>query len=108
MMEKSWKILMEAGLPDGPPRPRPRQLDAAGLRAAVQDLVENLNLLGERSVELLWAYLSAWRHHWPRRFAEILGPVGDRCFALVEGASVDLNRYLKLRRIAIENLSGVL
>lgn len=107
-MEDSWKVLMDAGLPDGPPRPRPKHLDNHKLRAAVQHLSENFDLLGQNQIELLCAYLKGWRHHWPKRFAEILGPAGERCHQQLEDIHVDANRYLKLRRIAIENLSGAL
>ncbi len=100
---------MDAGLPDGPPRAKPRgQLDGERVKAAVRDLAEGFDQLEERQVVLLRAYLKGWRHHWPRRFSEILGQAGERCYTRVDEARVDMNRYLKLRRIAIENLSGVL
>lgn len=111
-MDASWEILKDAGLPDGAPRPRPQgPLDGKRLRAAVADLAERPESLSPRRLELLLAWLQGGYHHWPRRWAEILGPVGvrtrDRLAAAAEGV-VDPNRYLKLRRIAIENLSAVL
>ena len=107
-MKDAWKVMMESGLPDGPPRPKPTQLDAQRLKNALRQLMDEFDHLGERKQELLRAYLKGFRHHWPRRFTEILGSVGERCHARVEGTEVDPNRYLKLRRIAIANLSGIL
>lgn len=111
-MEDPWEILKNAGLPDGAARPRPQgPLDGERLRTAVADLAERREELEPRRLEPLLAWLQGGYHHWPRRFAEILGPVGacyrDRLVAAAENG-VDPNRYLKLRRIAIENLSAVL
>ncbi len=110
-MDDPWEILKDAGLPDGAARPRPQgPLDGERLRAAVANLDEHPDTLSPRRLELLLAWLQGGYHHWPRRFAEILGPVGaryrDHLAAAAENV-VDPNRYLKLRRIAIENLSAV-
>ena len=111
-MDDSWEILKAAGLPDGAARPRPRgPLDPERLRAAVEELAQRPGALPRRRLEPLLAWLQGGYHHWPRRFGEILGPLGKRYLdQLAVGAEgvVDPNRYLKLRRIAIENLSGVL
>lgn len=39
---------------------------------------------------------------------ESRGPAGEQCLARLEGLPADRGRYLKLRRIAIENLSQIL
>ena len=100
---------MEAGLPDGAARSRPAgPLDERRLRLAVEEVTDSLSSLEGRQVELLKAWLRGWRHHWPRAFSRILGEVGERCDRLLDTTPVDPNRYLKLRRIAIENLSDLL
>jgi hypothetical protein len=111
-MDDAWEILKDAGLPDGAVRSRPRgPLDGERLRAAVTELAKHPEKLPSRRLEPLLAWLQGGYHHWPRRFGEILGPVGasyrDYLVTAAEGV-VDPNRYLKLRRIAIENLSAVL
>ena len=54
----------------------------------------------------LLAWLAGFRHHWPHRFREVLGDVGDTAMEALTRALDDRNRYLKLRRIAIANLSA--
>jgi hypothetical protein len=58
--------------------------------------------------ECLLAWLRGFRHEWPSRFQAILGPLGSRAIAELDDPRCDPNRYLKLRRIAIENLAGTL
>jgi len=105
-MDDAWDTLMGAGLPDGPPRPPPREpIPAAPVRAALE-LLEAGEPLAARLGEPLLAWLAALRHHWPSRFDEIAGPAGTRLAASLSARPYDENRYLKLRRIAIENLAG--
>lgn len=54
------------------------------------------------------AWLSAFHHHWPTRFHALFGAAGAELLIALRGELTDENRYLKLRRIAVENLSGVL
>jgi hypothetical protein len=61
-----------------------------------------------RQVEPLLAWLRGWRHHWPRSFAATFGAAGDTLVARLQARGVDPDRYLKLRRIAVENLAAVL
>jgi hypothetical protein len=101
----AWQQLMDAGLPDGAVRPVPRgPFDAARLRAAVRDVVAR----PEVDVAPLLAWLRAWQHHWPRRFRATFGDEGERIVDRLSARLEDENRYLKLRRIAIENLAAVL
>jgi hypothetical protein len=51
------------------------------------------------------AWLGALRRHWPDAFARVLGPDGDASIARCTSGALDWNRYLKLRRIATENLA---
>ena len=57
--------------------------------------------------ECLFAWLRAFRHHWPEHFEQILGHPGIAALAALDDPAADSNRYLKLRRIAVENLAGL-
>jgi hypothetical protein len=103
-MVETWNKLIALGVPDGPIRPvgtgAISSAEAPGLLREVMDRGP-----AARECELLLAWLRAWRHHWPASFDEVLGEVGRDSLARLEQAEVDPNRYLKLRRIAIENLA---
>ncbi|MFL6200457.1 MAG: hypothetical protein ACJ76J_14865 [Thermoanaerobaculia bacterium] len=71
-------------------------------------MTEDLERLEPSRREPLLAGLKAWKHHWPEQFQRTLGSVGERCLAKLETVPMDPNRYLKLRRIAVENLSRLL
>lgn len=105
-MEEPWKTLEAAGLPDGPVRPAPRRGDFDGIRAALAAI--DPAALDDAQAAALQAWLRAWRHHWPSRFEAELGERGDDVLAALAGRALDENRYLKLRRIAVENLAGFL
>ncbi len=101
-----WKILLAAGVPDGAIRARPVRLPApAELRAALDEIGHEIQPFMR---EPLLAWLRAFAHGWPTRFASMLGPAGATISAALLGGPIDANRYLKLRRIAAENLSAVL
>ena len=107
-MDDAWEELQAAGVPDGAPRPAPRgPLDAARLRRAFATATSGPPL-PERRRETLHAWLAAFRHHWPARFSAVLGDDGDRALARLAATPGDPNRYLKLRRIALENLAHLL
>jgi hypothetical protein len=96
-------------LPEGPIRRPPRgPADAVRLRAAVAALAARCDEMDPWHREPLLAWLRGFKHHWPGRFAAILGPPGEECLARLAALPADSNRYLKLRRIAIENLSHIL
>lgn len=97
-----WQILRAGGVPLALPTMRahvqPDEL-AAATRAAI-----SMGPSG-RDAEALAAWIFAWQQHWPRSFAANLG---DDAPAVTEWAAqhtVDANRYVKLRRIALENLA---
>ena len=103
-MTSPWQILRAGGLPlaiaPAIERPSEAQL-AAAVEAAVAERPAG------RDAEALAALIVAWRHHWPTAFTRAF----VESVALVAWATAQLpddNRYLKLRRIAIENLSHVL
>jgi hypothetical protein len=56
----------------------------------------------------LLAWLRAWQQHWGASFVATFGAEGDRIVAALRARLDDENRYLKLRRIAIENLAALL
>jgi hypothetical protein len=105
-VQEAWKILAAAGLPDGPPRPKPGRLDFAAVRCALSGL--DIALLDAVQRVTLLAWLEGWRHHWPSSFQRELGAAGDRLRRALTQRAFDANRYLKLRRIAVENLSAAL
>lgn len=60
-----------------------------------------------REAEALAAWVFAWHHHWPDGFRRAFDD-GSALLAWATANTADTNRYLKLRRIAIENLAQVL
>jgi hypothetical protein len=108
-MDEVWEVLADSGLPEGPIR-RPPQGPAypIRLRAAVAAVAPQCGEMDPWHREPLLAWLRGFQHHWPESFATILGPAGEECLARLSALPVDSNRYLKLRRIAIENLSRLL
>lgn len=101
-------MLLEAGVPEGAIRPGSGWLDREGVRQAIHDLARGLEAIEPRQVEPLLAWLRGWRHHWPGSFAATAGSEGEALIAQLEARGPDWNRYLKLRRIALENLSRAL
>ncbi|MEA2562476.1 MAG: hypothetical protein QOH06_3980 [Acidobacteriota bacterium] len=81
---------------------------AADLREVLARMTEDFDRLDPSRREPLLAWLKAWKHHWPERFEQTLGWDGERCLAKLATTATDPNRYLKLRRIAVENLSHLL
>jgi hypothetical protein len=61
-----------------------------------------------RDSEALAAFVFAWHHHWPRLFQQAFGGAASPLVTWAAMQFTDDNRYLKLRRIAIENLAHVL
>jgi hypothetical protein len=100
--------LLDAGVPDGPVRPAPARLDRRRVAGAIHDLARDAASVESRQVEPLLAWLRGWRRHWPASFAASLGPDGERLIERLEARGFDRDRYLKLRRIAVENLSELL
>ena len=108
-MDGVWEVLTASGLPEGPIRRPPRgPADPVRLRAAVAAVAGQRSEIDPWHREPLLAWLRGFQHHWPESFATILGPAGEECLARLSALPIDSNRYLKLRRIAIENLSRFL
>ena len=104
-MDEAWKVLCAAGLPDGPARPQPADVDLGAVRRAVVELAAHPEGLTRGQREPLLGWLKAFAHHHPRRFERELGAAGRALIAALDTPDLDANRYLKLRRIAVENLS---
>jgi hypothetical protein len=104
-MDAPWETLILAGMPDGAVRRPPASVDLDAIRRALSTLDVAALTDGQRVVLLAW--LDAFRQHWPSRYeAELEGFGGLR--AALHRLPLDANRYIKLRRIAIENLASVL
>ncbi|MEO8551615.1 MAG: hypothetical protein ABI678_16670 [Kofleriaceae bacterium] len=101
-MDPAWQILCDGGVPLAVPRSGARPTADELARAAL-DVIPRAT--PGREAEALAAFLFAWRHHWPESFA---GRLGDTELAWAASQLPDDNRYLKLRRIAIEHLSTLL
>jgi len=107
-MRDAWGVLVDLGLPDGAVRPAPTAgFDAVGAARAVNEIARDASLEDARVAPLL-AWLRAWQHHWGDHFEQTLGAEGSTLVRRLQQRLDDPNRYLKLRRIAIENLASLL
>jgi hypothetical protein len=79
--------------------------DLGSLRRAVFELEGRL---ASEDLVPYAAWLAAWEHHWPTRFHTVFGDAGRDLASRLRARVEDPNRFLKLRRIAIENLAGIL
>lgn len=99
-------LLASAGVPLGAVREAPRRLpDREALRRAVFEVARQLS---PDELVPIAAWLSGWEHHWPTSFVDTFRTEGIELLARLRAGVPDANRYLKLRRIAIENLAHVL
>jgi hypothetical protein len=97
-----WQILRAGGVPLALPTVRvhvPADELAAATRAAIATRPSG------RDAEALAAWIFAWQQHWPRSFAANLGEDASAVTEWAAQHTVDANRYVKLRRIALENLA---
>ena len=104
-MTDPWQILRAGGVPLAIPS---SGLKVRGDELAIATRAAIATEPTGRDAEALAAWIFAWQHHWPESFAAKLG---DSAAATTEWAAqhtIDANRYLKLRRIALENLARLL
>lgn len=104
-MHDAWQILRDGGLPLALPMSgttRSSKDLASATRAAIAQRPTG------REAEALAAFVFAWHHHWPGSFEHELGPDAATVVAWASQHAVDEGRYLKLRRIALENLAQIL
>jgi hypothetical protein len=104
-MDRAWQILRDGGLPLAMQASGQRRSETE-LAAAVREAIASEP--AGRDAEALAAYVLAWHQHWPRAFAAALGADAGATVAWANEHAIDANRYLKLRRIALENLALVL
>ncbi|HEY0480716.1 MAG TPA: hypothetical protein VGD37_24545 [Kofleriaceae bacterium] len=100
-----WQILRAGGVP--------LMLPASGLKVSADDLASATRAViatqpSGRDAEALAAWIFAWQHHWPQSFAAKLGDAAASTTEWAARHTLDANRYLKLRRIALENLARLL
>jgi hypothetical protein len=108
-MAHYWEVLRKAGVPDGAVRRLAEgSLEPASIAAALDEATANAEALEPSQRECLAAWLAAFRHHWPDSFSTALGDTGYLALQRVGAHPIEPNRYLKLRRIAIENLAVLL
>ena len=105
-MHDAWEVLGRGGLPLHADRsgaiPSPAEMAEAALRLIAAPE------LSERERESLGAWLRAWKAHWATSFDDAFAAEAPRVLDWAEDATPDANRYLKLRRIAIARLAGIL
>jgi len=104
-MRDPWQILRDGGVPLALPVSGTRP-GAAELATATRSAITSRP--AGRDAEALAAFVFAWHHHWPDSFATELGGDATEIIAWATRHACDDGRYLKLRRIALENLSRVL
>lgn len=105
-MERLGNVLCQAGVPIGAPRQPSTTLEIAMIRAALDALAPHD--LDDIEAVCLRAWIDAWRQHWPSSYAREIASSAERVRLALEDRALDENRYLKLRRIAIENLAAAL
>ena len=103
-MADAWQILRDGGLPIATP--------SSGTHRSARELADAvlIAIASEptgRDAEALAAYVLAWQQHWPTSYTRELGARSE-VLAWARAHVHDDNRYLKLRRLALENLSRVL
>lgn len=104
-MDDAWQILRDGGLPLALPSSGvTRSLEelAAATRSAIAQRPTG------RDAEALAAFVFAWHQHWPASFARGLGADASAVVSWAAQNAIDEGRYLKLRRIALENLARIL
>lgn len=105
-MIDAWETLRAAGVPDGAVRPLCEGYLDATVATALIEVTPAVE--GSPEAEPLLAWLAAFRDHWPTRFGALLGTAGEDALERLQRGTVDRGRYLKLRRIAIDNLAALL
>jgi hypothetical protein len=104
-MRSPWQVLRDGGLP--------LAIERTGASTTVSELAgATWAAVAEhpegRDGEALAAFVFAWHDHWPRVFEGSFGDAGGGLLSWAAQQFSDAGRYLKLRRIAIENLAHVL
>jgi hypothetical protein len=104
-MRDAWQILRDGGLPLATERTG-QPITAAQLAVATFEVITRHP--AGRDAEALAAFVFAWHQHWPTTFSTELGSDASAVLDWASRNTNDANRYLKLRRIALENLAHVI
>jgi len=108
-MNDAWEILERAGVPCGAPSgEKPDLTDLAVVGAALRVVLAHRERLAERQRVSLLAWLGAWASSFPTSFHEAFADDGPALLVKAAEGVEDVGRYLKLRRIAREELLRVL
>jgi hypothetical protein len=100
-----WQQLRDGGLPLALAQSQVAPTEP-GLAAAARAAIAS-HPVG-RDADALAAWLLAWRDHWPRSFARNFGNDARATAEWAQDIASSDGRYIKLRRIAIENLASIL
>jgi hypothetical protein len=89
-------------MPPGDAEPPPLDELAAAVEGAIAT-----NPTG-RERDALCAFVRAWHRQWPRTFVRAFGAAASQIDAWAVASIADLNRHIKLSRIAMAHLAHVL
>ncbi|MEI7892766.1 MAG: hypothetical protein WCI05_06725 [Myxococcales bacterium] len=106
-MPSAWEILECAGVPFGTREGPPRLASPEQLAAAVREVLDASTLSERQRVSLL-AWLRAWASAWPSSFESTFAGAANEFLLRAAKGVEDHGRYLKLRRLAREQLARVL
>lgn len=108
-VKDAWVIVHRAGVPLAGARvgpPPTEDVIARAIHALV--LSPGAPELTGRESEAVGAFLLAWSDHFRRSYETSFGADASRLSAWAESVTVDANRRIKLRRIALESLANVI
>ena len=105
-MATAWQILRDAGLPLAIEGTHAKPPDSSSIATAMRAAIAEEPV--GRDAEALAAFVFAWQQHWPSSFAQEVGASSTDILEWARSHVLDEGRYVKLRRIAIENLSRIL
>lgn len=103
-MHPALQTLCNAGVPiraERAPPPTSGEMAVALREVAQLDLEPWVH-------EAVGAWVLAWAHEWPTHFRATFGGETEGTARWARAHTPDPGRYLKLRRIAISNLAGIL
>ena len=108
-VQDPWPLLERGGVPIGAPRRRSGAAPTpAALVQALRAVVASPDELTGRQRDALAAWLCAWASHWPRSYRQAFGEGAEDLRARFEQTATDRGRHVKLRRIALSHLAGIL
>lgn len=118
--QEALSVLVAAGAPVGGsfrvgPPPTPSQIASALRAVMLPPLAAKAGATRLESdrlepwvLEAVGAFTLGWAHEWPTSFGTEFGREALGVTAWARAHTPDAGRYLKLRRLAVSNLAGVL